>query len=95
MTEEPNVSGAPETAQPSTGRTLTAQEEQILQCVQATSSMSQGLRDRYIREVLGLAPTKYFQFLNALLDEPAAWAAYPAIVKRLRDRRQRNRDLHW
>ncbi|MFD4247310.1 DUF3263 domain-containing protein [Streptomyces sp. NPDC058525] len=29
------------------------------------------------------------------LDDPAAWAAYPAIVKRLRDRRQRNRDLHW
>ncbi|MEU9420998.1 DUF3263 domain-containing protein [Streptomyces sp. NPDC048272] len=95
MADEPNIPEAPETAQPSAGRTLTGQEDQILQGVEATSSMSQGRRDCYIREVLGLAPTTYFQFLNALLDDPAAWAAYPAIIKRLRDRRQRNRDLHW
>lgn len=93
MSDEPTISEAPEGAQPSAARTLTEQEEQILQGVQATSSMSQGRRDRYIREVLGLAPTTFFQDLNALLDDPAAWAAYPVIVKRLRDRRQRDRDL--
>ncbi|MFB7836168.1 DUF3263 domain-containing protein [Streptomyces sp. NPDC056056] len=91
-TEEPDSEQA-ETK--GTGRSLTDLELRILQAAKSTSSMAQGPRDRYIRETVGMAPTRYFQILNALLDLPAAWAAEPATVKGLRERRQRNRDRYW
>ncbi|MFE0778077.1 DUF3263 domain-containing protein [Streptomyces sp. NPDC058861] len=90
--EEPDSKQA---ATKGTGRSLTALELQILQAIKSTSSMAQGPRDRYIRETVGMGPTRYFQILNALLDLPAAWATEPATVKRLREQRQRNRDRHW
>ncbi|MFE4309158.1 DUF3263 domain-containing protein [Streptomyces sp. NPDC056891] len=83
----------PETKE--TGRPLTDLELRILQAAKTTSSMAQGPRDRYIRETLGMPPTRYHQILNALLDLSAAWAAEPATIKRLRERRQRNRDRYW
>lgn len=46
-----------------------------------------GAKERVIREQLGLTPTAYFVRLNALLDEPAALKAAPALVHRLRARR--------
>ncbi|MFE8941157.1 DUF3263 domain-containing protein [Streptomyces sp. NPDC007872] len=78
-----------------TGRELTNLELRILHAAKSSPSMAQGPRDCYIRETVGMAPTRYFQILNALLDLPEAWAAEPATVKRLRERRQRNRDRYW
>jgi uncharacterized protein DUF3263 len=45
---------------------------------------SPGAKDQAIRDGFGLSPTRYYQLLNALLDDPAALAADPVLVKRLR-----------
>lgn len=51
-----------------------------------------GARDRAIRERLGISPTRYFQLLNALLDDPRALAHDPLTVNRLRRARAARRD---
>lgn len=43
-----------------------------------------GSKETAIRELFGLSATRYYQILNALLDSPAALAADPMLVKRLR-----------
>lgn len=42
-----------------------------------------GNKERLIQERFGLSPTRYYQRLNRLLDEPEALAQQPALVKRL------------
>ncbi|MEU3983042.1 DUF3263 domain-containing protein [Streptomyces sp. NPDC026672] len=49
-----------------------------------------GAKERAIREELGLAPVRYYQLLNALLDDVRALAHDPVTVNRLR----RLRDSH-
>lgn len=46
-----------------------------------------GAKDEAVRELFGLSSTRYYQVLNALLDNPAALAADPMLVKRLRRQR--------
>lgn len=53
---------------------------------------SNSVRDRHIREELGLKPTAYFQLLNAMLDDPDALAYAPVTVNRLRRVRETNRE---
>ncbi|MFB7505776.1 DUF3263 domain-containing protein [Streptomyces broussonetiae] len=43
-----------------------------------------GAKERAIREQLGLAPVRYYQLLNALLDDERALAHDPVTVNRLR-----------
>ncbi|MEU6348638.1 DUF3263 domain-containing protein [Streptomyces sp. NPDC047072] len=43
-----------------------------------------GAKERAIREELGLAPVRYYQLLNALLDDERALAFDPVTVNRLR-----------
>lgn len=43
-----------------------------------------GAKERAIREELGLAPVRYYQLLNALLDDERALAFAPVTVNRLR-----------
>lgn len=53
-----------------------------------------GAKDHAIRERFDLSAAGYFQVLNSLLENPAAYAVDPILVKRLRrirDSRQRNR----
>ncbi|WP_097233645.1 DUF3263 domain-containing protein [Streptomyces zhaozhouensis] len=50
-----------------------------------------GAKERAIRERLGISPTRYYQLLNALLDDPAALAHDPVTVNRLRRRRDARR----
>jgi hypothetical protein len=50
-----------------------------------------GTKERAIRERLGLSPTRYYQLLNALLDDPRALAHDPVTVNRLRARRAKRR----
>src|SRR5690625_3302759 len=53
-----------------------------------------GAKDDAINELFGLSATRYYQILNSLLDNPAALAHDPMLVKRLRrmrDQRQRAR----
>lgn len=51
-------------------------------------------KEEGIREQFGISTTRYYQAINALLDQPAAMAYDALLVKRLRrerDRRQRAR----
>jgi hypothetical protein len=43
-----------------------------------------GAKEQAIRELFDMSATRYYQVLNALLDKPAAMAADPMLVKRLR-----------
>jgi hypothetical protein len=43
-----------------------------------------GAKDTAIRTRFGVPPTRYYQALNALVDRPAALAADPLVVGRLR-----------
>ncbi|MGK5631117.1 DUF3263 domain-containing protein [Streptomyces sp. URMC 123] len=49
-----------------------------------------GAKERAIRERLGVSPTRYYQLLNALLDDPRALEHDPVTINRLR----RLRDSH-
>lgn len=52
-----------------------------------------GVKESAIAEEFGMNVTRYYQVLNALLDNPAAIEAEPLIVKRLRrGRDQRHRE---
>jgi uncharacterized protein DUF3263 len=43
-----------------------------------------GAKETAIRDRFGVPPTRYYQALNALVDRPAALAADPLVVGRLR-----------
>lgn len=43
-----------------------------------------GAKEQAIRDLFGMSATHYYQVLNALLDSPAALAADPVTVRRLR-----------
>ncbi|GIG24026.1 DUF3263 domain-containing protein [Cellulomonas denverensis] len=53
-----------------------------------------GAKEQAIRELFDMSATRYYQVLNALIDNPAALAHDPMLVKRLRrmrSTRQRQR----
>jgi hypothetical protein len=53
-----------------------------------------GRKATIIRERFGFSPTRYYDMLNELLDNPDAMAYDPLLVRRLRrdrDRRRRTR----
>ena len=43
-----------------------------------------GAKEQAIKELFDMSATRYYQVLNALIDKPAALAADPMLVKRLR-----------
>ncbi|QNE75824.1 DUF3263 domain-containing protein [Streptomyces finlayi] len=43
-----------------------------------------GAKERAIREELGMSPVRYYQLLNALIDDVRALAEDPVTVNRLR-----------
>ncbi|MCH0561988.1 MULTISPECIES: DUF3263 domain-containing protein [unclassified Streptomyces] len=51
-----------------------------------------GAKERAIREDLGLSPVRYYQLLNALLDDERALAHDPVTVNRLRRVREARRE---
>lgn len=46
-----------------------------------------GAKEQAIKELFDMSGTRYYQVLNALIDSPAALAADPMLVKRLRRQR--------
>jgi len=53
-----------------------------------------GAKEAAIKELFDMSSTRYYQVLNALIDNPAALAADPMLIKRLRrlrSQRQRTR----
>lgn len=62
---------------------LNAREQAIL-ALERQGWPGPGAKERAIRERLGLAPVRYYQLLNALLDDARALAHDPVTVNRLR-----------
>jgi hypothetical protein len=50
-----------------------------------------GAKERAIRERLGMAPVRYYQLLNALLDDARALRHDPVTINRLRRLRDTRR----
>jgi Protein of unknown function (DUF3263) len=50
-----------------------------------------GAKEEAIRRQFGIGPTAYYQLLNRLLDDPAALAHDPMLVKRLQRQRASRR----
>ena len=72
---------------------LTEREQRIL-AFEAQWWKHAGAKEQAIRDTFGLSATRYYQLLNALLDHPAALAAEPLLIgrlRRLRSSRARNR----
>lgn len=43
-----------------------------------------GSKEQAVRDLFDMSSTRYYQVLNGLLDNPAALAADPMLIKRLR-----------
>ena len=43
-----------------------------------------GLKEQAIKDMFGLSATRYYQVLNEIIDNPAALAEDPLLVRRLR-----------
>ncbi|MFE3036231.1 DUF3263 domain-containing protein [Streptomyces canus] len=67
-----------------------SRERDIL-ALERRSFAGPGAKERAIREELGLAPVRYYQLLNALLDDERALALDPVTVNRLRRVRETRR----
>ncbi|MGC0331168.1 hypothetical protein RKD23_004158 [Streptomyces sp. SAI-170] len=67
------------------------QRERDILALERRGFAGPGAKERAIREELGLAPVRYFQLLNALLDDPRALAHDPVTVNRLRRVREARR----
>ncbi|MEU0159299.1 DUF3263 domain-containing protein [Streptomyces sp. NPDC006261] len=51
-----------------------------------------GAKERAIREELGISPVRYFQLLNALIEDERALREDPVTVNRLRRLREARRE---
>ncbi|WP_314174953.1 DUF3263 domain-containing protein [Streptomyces winkii] len=84
--ETPDAPGAP----PSGLSGLSERDMSVL-AVERRGWSGPGAKERAIREQLDMSPTRYYQLLNALLDDPRALAHDPVTVNRLRRRREAQR----
>ncbi len=64
-------------------RLLTEREEQMLAFERQWWKYA-GAKEQAIRELFDMSATRYYQLLNALMDDAAALAHDPMLVKRLR-----------
>ncbi|MFE1954425.1 MULTISPECIES: DUF3263 domain-containing protein [Streptomyces] len=67
------------------------EREKALLAFEGRSWPSPGAKERAIREELDLAPVRYYQLLNALIDDERALAHAPVTVNRLRRVRESRR----
>jgi hypothetical protein len=52
-----------------------------------------GAKEQAMHDVLNLAPTRYYQILNELIDTPEALRFDPVLIKRLRRQRSRRQRM--
>ncbi|QEU97524.1 DUF3263 domain-containing protein [Streptomyces kanamyceticus] len=69
---------------------LSARDRAVL-ALERRSWTGPGAKERAIREELGMVPVRYYQLLNALLDDARALAHDPITVNRLRRVRESRR----
>lgn len=72
------------------GAGLSARDRAVL-ALERRGWSGPGAKERAIREQLEMSPTRYYQLLNALLDDPRALAHDALTVNRLRARREAQR----
>lgn len=71
---------------------LTGVEARVLLFERAhPAAADQGAKEHQVLDELALSWTRYWQILNALIDSPAALAADPATITRLRRLREQRR----
>ncbi|MFC9249593.1 DUF3263 domain-containing protein [Streptomyces sp. NPDC057136] len=58
--------------------------DRALLALERRSWAGPGAKERAIREELGMSPVRYYQLLNALIDDVRALAEDPVTVNRLR-----------
>ena len=80
---EPAGNPAAEPAGEAEPPALTEREQQIL-AFERQWWRHAGAKEQAIRDTFDLSATRYYQILNALLENPAALAHDPMLVKRLR-----------
>ncbi|HET6856921.1 MAG TPA: DUF3263 domain-containing protein [Streptomyces sp.] len=80
-----DVSGPPDASG------LSVRDRAVL-AVERQSWAGPGAKERAMREQLGISPTRYYQLLNALLDDARALAHDPVTVNRLRRVRDARRE---
>ncbi|MFD4693664.1 DUF3263 domain-containing protein [Streptomyces sp. NPDC058463] len=59
-------------------------QERAVLALERRSWAGPGAKERAIREQLGISPVRYYQLLNALIDDRRALAEDPVTVNRLR-----------
>ncbi|MEV0280912.1 DUF3263 domain-containing protein [Streptomyces sp. NPDC050610] len=89
-TAEP--SQRPEPADPPSPRPELSDRELAVLAMERRSWAGPGAKERAIRERLGITPTRYYQLLNALLDDERALIHDPGTVNRLRRVRTARRE---
>jgi hypothetical protein len=86
----PDPSG-PESSAPDPGGPGLSDQDLAVLDIARRQWAGPGAKERAIREGLGLSPTRYYQLLNALLDDARALAHDPVTVNRLRRLRESRR----
>ncbi|MET4672656.1 MULTISPECIES: DUF3263 domain-containing protein [unclassified Streptomyces] len=92
---EPAVPAGPEPSGPAgpapADRELSVRERAVL-ALERRSWAGPGAKERAIREELGISPVRYFQLLNALIEDERALREDPVTVNRLRRLRAARRE---
>ena len=65
------------------GSSLSQRDRQILEFERQWWKYA-GAKEQAIRELFDMSATRYYQIINALIDNPDAMAFDPMLVKRLR-----------
>lgn len=84
---------ANQSAQPTPSVPLTDRDREILAFERQWWKYA-GSKEQAIKELFDMSSTRYYQVLNGLINNPAALAEDPMLIKRLRrlrDQRQRTR----
>lgn len=86
-----SLSGPESRREPARESALGARERAVLDFERGRWKHA-GAKEQAIRDTFDLSATRYYQILNALLDDPAALAYAPALVSRLRRIRDARRE---
>lgn len=84
---------ANQSSQPTPSVPLTDRDREILAFERQWWKYA-GSKEQAIKELFDMSSTRYYQVLNGLINNPAALAEDPMLIKRLRrlrDQRQRTR----
>lgn len=64
------------------GKRLSAEEVSVVEFA-ARAPRQVGAREEAIVQELGISPVRYYQLLNRLVDNPAAWELDPHVMGRI------------